>query len=70
MLVEASGESGAEDRPRHGGGRADREQGPVDAAGEVAEHSRDPEAEADRHIRPDGTERICADEAEQRADPQ
>src|SRR5207247_9404881 len=67
-LVQATGEPGAEQRPRHGCGRTETEERPVDASMEMAEHPCDAEAEADREIRADRAERIRPDEPEQGAD--
>jgi len=69
-LVEAPREPRTEDRPGHRGRRSDTEQRPIDAAGEMPEHSGDSQAETDGNIRADRPEGIRADEAKQRADPQ
>ncbi len=71
LVRELPRQTRAKQRAGDRGGRADREDAPVGRVGrQMPDHPGDPDAEADRDVRADGTGRRLADEPHQRGHPQ
>jgi hypothetical protein len=69
-LVQAAGELRAQQCPRNRSQGADREQRPVDAAGDMADDAGDPHRDADDEVGPDRARRLLSDPPQERGQPE